>query len=610
MKQYKTYKKSIVRLCLLSVAIIILFLLLFLNSVFKANDEQINFEISKINSEAEAGINSHVTDLFNRLTNDSKKFESGFNGFNDETIEKLNSINSEGDYFKLSIINRNAAAYTNDGKSITFLEYDFIYKALDGENSISGLINIPEFSKELIAFAVPIKNGDKIIGVMAALITPEAIGEFTGYKTDGKNTYIINKMGTIINSSEDNFFALLSNFHFDGEFSKTDFENDLFHGNSNMFTYTENSVKKHAYYKPYKSTGWFLVSCVENDYISGGFSFELKQFYLLAFRCCLILFLLFGYNAIAKKKYIKESYICQESFAFFKKNSILVFFEINPETHEAFFSENIAELVGFSPRLPDVTDEQIMSDSIHKDDIVNVKKYFEDILLSKTSGEIEFRFRTGLNNYMPVRVVTSTVLDRKKRLLRIIGSLSTAEEQCLLSSHSGEISRRDPLTNLTNKLGTKSQVDEYCNSNLGEKGALLIAEITNLNEILSAYNSNMIDNMIIESVENMLKLFRSTDIIGRTGESEFAILMKKVEDESLIIEKATAVQRIFNNTAVKAGIADEIIITIGISRYSDDANDFTGLYKKSNNAVSQADEHNGRIIFFNSNEAMSESEMM
>jgi len=90
-------------------------------------------------------------------------------------------------------------AATSDGQSLNIREQDYFQKALQGQNVVSDIL---EESKngQVIVYAVPIKAGNSIIGVVAAVDKAQRLSEFiTGLKFgEGGYAYLLNNRGTVV----------------------------------------------------------------------------------------------------------------------------------------------------------------------------------------------------------------------------------------------------------------------------------------------------------------------------------------------------------------------------------------------------------------------------
>jgi len=98
-----------------------------------------------------------------------------------------------------------------------------------------------------------------------------------------------------------------------------------------------------------------------------------------------------------------------------------------------------------------------------------------------------------------------------------------------------ELALNDMLTGLYNRRGFLTFADQLLKlSNRAHRGLILIyADLDNLKLINDVYGHEMGDRALVSIADMLKETFRSSDVIGRMGGDEFAILALETQEESL-----------------------------------------------------------------------------
>ncbi len=604
MKHYKTYKLKIIAATLSFIFFAAVLAALSIVDAMRVQKSQISEIMRDYSRETKAIFDYNMNSLFLQLENYAEIVSVYDDIKSPEALELLSGISKKNGFYKLCVVQKGGYAYSEDESVYDFSGNTYVFKALEGENTVSQLTTREEFDRNVVICSCPIYKDGKVIGALSALLDSAKISELSDFDLyDSRSVYIIDGRGTILNSSllqqkHGNYFTALSGFELGKGYTVNDLESSLLGHVDSMIEYHDGSDSMYDYYLPLAYNNWFVVTSFPKEFIEDEYNYYIFSLLALIIKIFVISIPYMVFISYNKKCYYDENRIRDEELSFMTQNTADYIFEINPSTFEIRFNSNFTQRYGFDPESISVSDGEIINDRIYKDDADAVRNFFEEIKKGTKTNEVTFRFRTGLNNYECCRAFSYSITNRRGKLLKVIGRIATDEEEVLCVARIEETSRRDGLTGFSNKLGTKALIDEYAANRDGESGCLLLLEISEYEKLFGNGDSELADKIIAEAAQNIQKLFRSSDIVGRTEKNEFAVMMKKVASIELITEKALEINRIFNAAAASAGLSQGLTLYIGISHYPEDADDFTGLYKKSQRAMKKAEEEKQTLWFF------------
>ncbi|HHX59854.1 MAG TPA: methyl-accepting chemotaxis protein [Epulopiscium sp.] len=176
--------------------------------------------------------------------------------------------------------------YVSDGSTADLGERDYIKKALQGESNISDVIISKVTNKPVIMLATPIKDNNKVVGVLIARRDGTVLGEITDRMGFGKRGYafILGSDGTMYAHNNDDYVLEQMNI-FTNEDTKYlgDAINKLGIGNSGVIKYKFLGDKRIMGIEPIESTGWILaVGSYETDVMAGLTKLKIALIILIA----------------------------------------------------------------------------------------------------------------------------------------------------------------------------------------------------------------------------------------------------------------------------------------------------------------------------------------
>ena len=186
------------------------------------------------------------------------------------------------------------------------------------------------------------------------------------------------------------------------------------------------------------------------------------------------------------------------------------------------------------------------------------------------------------SNYIEVMIFIISIL--------VITSLSTyiimkirLQNKNKQNSLLKEKSETDSLTGIFNRGACKELVSNYIENKSNDLyGAFFIIDIDNFKGVNDNLGHKIGDDVLKDLADNLKRLFRKSDIVGRWGGDEFIVFMKDLDFSNLHVASkiATNLCNTMNKTITYNDISQNISLSIGIVFTKDNIN-FTELYQKA-----------------------------
>ena len=186
------------------------------------------------------------------------------------------------------------------------------------------------------------------------------------------------------------------------------------------------------------------------------------------------------------------------------------------------------------------------------------------------------------SNYIEVMIFIISIL--------VITSLSTyiimkirLQNKNKQNSILKEKSETDSLTGIFNRGACKELISNYIENKSNDLyGAFFIIDIDNFKGVNDNLGHKIGDDVLKDLADNLKRLFRKSDIVGRWGGDEFIVFMKDLDFSNLHVASkiATNLCNTMNKTVTYNDISQNISLSIGIVFTKDNIN-FTELYQKA-----------------------------
>nr|WP_255575779.1 sensor domain-containing diguanylate cyclase [Caproiciproducens faecalis] len=228
----------------------------------------------------------------------------------------------------------------------------------------------------------------------------------------------------------------------------------------------------------------------------------------------------------------------------------------------------------------------LKSDIIHPDDLSIFRSMFVSVSSGAHSAEGECRLKDQNGSYLWYSIKITTIFNENGEPVRAIGRISDITCQKEATQKLVQSAQRDGLTGLLNKSATKAYIEQALVGS--ELCALYIIDIDHFKDINDNLGHMFGDAVLAEIGNKLKKLFRTSDVVGRVGGDEFMVLLKSLNNLSLIVDKATAIHQSLQQTFVNSSKNYSVSGSIGIAVYPKDGMTYADLYKKADAALYEA----------------------
>lgn len=182
----------------------------------------------------------------------------------EEKLEFLKSEVSRSGHITMVIADREGNGKSTEGALVNIKDRDYFIKALSGESAVSDPIISRVDQNRTVVFAVPIKDGNNVKGVLLASRDGQGISNFISQmQSDVRDVYMINKEGVVV-AHKDNTLVEKAYNVFDEVKANPDLQglaelhSQMIEGKIGVGEYTYSNETKYMGFAPIEGTNWFL----------------------------------------------------------------------------------------------------------------------------------------------------------------------------------------------------------------------------------------------------------------------------------------------------------------------------------------------------------------
>lgn len=281
--------------------------------------KNINQVLPEMAQESAKTVQSRVTSQLNALS--AVALNTQISDMNNSWNNKKLILDSEAKrsgHMKMGIADKNGDIKYTNGETLNIKSRDYFQEAMSGQEIVSDPLLSKAENTMVIVYAVPIKNGNEIVGVLTATRDGNALSDIVKDITLGKTgqAFMINKQGTSIADADKNLVLKADNIINDVKKdsnlkSLADIEGKMIKGESGIGEYTYRGISKYMGYAPIKGTSWSIAITSEKSEVLGSVV-TLKIYVGAASAIFIILSIIFVYtlsgsitrNLIAVIKYL------------------------------------------------------------------------------------------------------------------------------------------------------------------------------------------------------------------------------------------------------------------------------------------------------------------
>jgi diguanylate cyclase (GGDEF)-like protein len=244
-----------------------------------------------------------------------------------------------------------------------------------------------------------------------------------------------------------------------------------------------------------------------------------------------------------------------------------LYFEYEIATDTLSFQELFREVFGKDSVMPGFRKRLEKTNVIHPDERPAVVAIFNSVMSGRKQARFELRLITKDGTPAWYICYASIIFDENRNPYKVVGKLSTTNPVTKEIEKLQHIPRLDAMTGVCTKESAEIMISEAAaKQDENALSALMLVEIRNyknLNEIRRTVSGEN----VLTTIGSLLKQrFRTSDVIGRCGLSEFVIYMKDLQSDQTVYEAAEqvckSIETIYSYEHTKASISASIGIAL------------------------------------------------
>lgn len=244
-----------------------------------------------------------------------------------------------------------------------------------------------------------------------------------------------------------------------------------------------------------------------------------------------------------------------------------MYFEYDIATDTLSFTEIFREVFGKDAVIPGFRKKLEKNKLIHQEELPAVIKIFISMMSGRKLVRFELRMIPKDGTPCWYTCYASIIFDENRTPSKLVGKLALMNAVVKEASETEYIPTRDALTHVCSKESTEIMIREVIKKQSRETlTALLLVDIRNYKNI-NEIRKSIKGEDVLTSIASVLKEnFRTTDVIGRIGLSEFAVYIKDMPVDNLAYHKAeklcTELEGLYSYPHTKNGLVVSIGMTL------------------------------------------------
>lgn len=266
-----------------------------------------------------------------------------------------------------------------------------------------------------------------------------------------------------------------------------------------------------------------------------------------------------------------------------------LYFEYEIATDTLSFTELFREVFGKDATVTGFRKRIEKTKVIHPDEQPAVVKIFNSMMSGRKQARFELRLIPKDGNPIWYLCFASIIFDDNRNPYKVVGKLSTTNyARRDTETVTPYVPQLDSLTKVCNKDSTEIMINEVLKKqDTDSLGAFLVIDIRNYKNINEIRRAIQGEN-VLTTVGSILKdRFRTTDIIGRVGLSEFVVYMKGISSDHIAYEKADKICKAIETIYSYEHTKNSIVVSVGIA-FSKGGQDYQTLISNANTALIMA----------------------
>lgn len=218
-------------------------------------------------------------------------------------------------------------------------------------------------------------------------------------------------------------------------------------------------------------------------------------------------------------------------------------------------------------------------------------EYFKDVPVVVITSSVEMEsqiksFELGANDYVTKPFVPEIVISRVDNVLASHRRFLSIELEAQKLKVKSEL---DQMTGLYNKTTVEYLIHEQLKADRVRNNVLFVIDIDNFKSV-NDISGHLAGDHVIKIIADLISShFRKTDIVGRIGGDEFAVLMVDVPSMDIVYRKVNELIQLMRYKP-NLTIPENVTLSIGIAGNHSDSTSYAELFEKADEALYRAKE--------------------
>jgi diguanylate cyclase (GGDEF)-like protein len=524
--------------------------------------------------------------------------------FNMRNFDDLTSAQSIGflremaesfEFESLSIDFSDGKSFTTDGIERNITDEKHLAYLQSGQTFITDIIK----PTPMVCIHVPINRNNRTDAFLSCKLTREKLNSVfkSVLAEQNKYFYIIDGYGEYVAyitsensvfSADINYFETLDRIIFAEGVTKEQimqvFTGDVQEVNAEYWF--EGYDHRHGYFYPVGINNWVMVLVASKSEINSDTNKFITKELVFSSLLLLIFLIVAIFVFLDQIKARRLAELNERCFHILAQHTGKIVFEwdyINKIMHYT----NLEQTIGLERNKTNLnsTYDLISTGAVHPDDSKALCNMFANVIDGYNIDNLRLRLRITDETYHFFSVSSVVIFDAKEKPYKSIGFMENIDQQVRTEDNLRHRANIDQLTELYNKVAAEALISEAISSSYGNtKHALFCVDLDNFKSINDEFGHLYGDKVLKEATDNIKKLFRTSDIIGRFGGDEFVIFIRDIPAMSFVEEKAAELNKRLNRTYRNGDTERTVSASIGIAVYPIDGGTYQTLYQKADEA--------------------------
>ncbi len=260
--------------------------------------------------------------------------------------------------------------------------------------------------------------------------------------------------------------------------------------------------------------------------------------------------------------------------------------ELDIARNRVTWSDEIYRIFGLDQAALGASYEAFLN-AVHPEDRALVDLAFRQAVENRAPYSIEHRLVLPDGRIRYVHHKGETLCDERGQPLRSIGTLQDITEQKLTQERIEHMAHFDALTNLPNRALFYDRLRHAISEARRDAGGLtlLFMDLDGFKQVNDNMGHHAGDLVLIGVAQRLVECVRESDTVSRLGGDEFTVILRGMHLQEEVVAVAEKIIRAFAAPFDLEGKRADIGISIGVARYTEEADNEDDLVRRADEAM-------------------------